>query len=219
MAGNELIVKKYGNRRLYDTEASKYITLDELAAMLQGGRDVKVVDAKSGTDLTKTVLLQIIADQEKDRDLLPVAFLKQLVQFGDASMRDALQRYLGFGLDTFLQAQKQMEQRYRDFAGSFLNPFGLFAPGQQPNGPGAPMPGASMPGAMPQSGPPMPQPAPSAAAAAPPAEPEPSETAEDPPPDAPAGQSPEDAESSRAELEQLKAQMAEMQKLLSKLGS
>ncbi|PIE17642.1 MAG: polyhydroxyalkanoate synthesis repressor PhaR [Proteobacteria bacterium] len=207
MAGNELIVKKYGNRRLYDTEASQYITLDELATMLQGGRDVKVVDAKSGADLTKSVLLQIIAEQEKDRDLLPVAFLKQIVQFGDVSMRDALQRYLGFGLDTFLQAQKQMEQRYRDFAGSFLNPFGMFAPGQQPGPTGQ---GAS-------SQPPIPQPAtPPQPAPTPPAREE--EAAPGSGPDSAEDAAASDDAAQRADLEQLKAQMAEMQKLLAKLG-
>jgi polyhydroxyalkanoate synthesis repressor PhaR len=213
MAGNELIVKKYGNRRLYDTEASRYITLDELATMLQDGRDVRVIDAKSGADLTKSVLLQIIAEQEKERDLLPVAFLKQVVQFGDTSMRDALQRYLGFGLDTFLQAQKQMEQRYRDFAGSFLNPFGMLVPGQQQGG--APMPPQSAP-------PPQGSPA-SQSTPAPEPEPEPAEPAsQDPVSEASEASQPADevpSEDSRAELEQLKAQMAEMQKLLAKLGN
>lgn len=132
MAGHTLLVKKYGNRRLYDTEASRYITLEELAQLIRSGRDVKIIDAKSKTDLTKAVLLQIISEQEKEQDLLPVSFLKKMIQLGDESMREALPRYLSFSLDAFFAAQKQFERRYQNLAGSFLNPMMWLAPAMAP---------------------------------------------------------------------------------------
>jgi polyhydroxyalkanoate synthesis repressor PhaR len=153
MAEETLIVKKYGNRRLYDTEASSYITLDDLARLIRSGRDVRVVDAKSGQDLTKSVLLQIISEQEKAQDLLPVSFLKKMIQIGDSSVRDALRRYLSVSLETFLSAQKEFEERYRNIAGNFFNPLMWMMPGAQP---GAPPPGAQPPGSE-QITPPVPQ--------------------------------------------------------------
>jgi polyhydroxyalkanoate synthesis repressor PhaR len=217
-AQSPLIVKKYGNRRLYDTDASRYITLDELAQMLQGGRDLKVVDAKTGADLTKSVLLQIIAEQEKDRDLLPVAFLKQLVQMGDASMRESLQRYLSLGLDAFLDAQKQIEKSYRDFAGSFFNPMAWMGRADAPQGAQPPMPpqphqpqqpvSVSPEGAQPAAQPPQAQPP----QAQPQAQQPPQAQAE---PEAPI----QELESTKEELSQLREQMAEMRKMLSKLDA
>ena len=126
----ELIVKKYGNRRLYDTESSRYITLDELATLIRGGRDVRVVDAKSGADLTKGVLLQIISDQERDLDLLPTSFLARVIRANDATMREALHRYLTLSFDAFLGAQRELEARYRDLASSFWNPLSWMPGGQ-----------------------------------------------------------------------------------------
>lgn len=205
----QLVVKKYGNRRLYDTEASRYITLDELAGLLRGGRDVRVVDAKTNADLTKSVLLQIIAEQEKDDDVLPVAFLKQVIGLTDTARKDALQRYLSMGFEAFLEAQKQMEQRYKDLAGNFFNPLGMFFGGAKAgwtgpaSGKGA---GAVPPTAGGQAPEPMPEP-----------EPEPEVVAE-PEPEVSAKPPEETRSEPREELEQLKAQMAEMQRLLAKLG-
>ncbi len=122
MAQEPLIIKKYGNRRLYNTDESKYITLEELAQLIRQGHDVKVIDAKTNEDLTKTVLLQIITEQEKEKDLLPLSFLKKMIQVGDASFRDAFQRYLGASLETFITAQREFQERYRNMAQSFLNP-------------------------------------------------------------------------------------------------
>jgi polyhydroxyalkanoate synthesis repressor PhaR len=125
---DELLIKKYGNRRLYDTEASRYITLEDLAEIVKSGRDVRVVDAKTERDLTKSVLLQIIADREKHHDLLPVSFLKKMIQLSDQAVRDSLHRYLRVSLDAFLSAQKEFEERYKSFAGSFLTPVGGMNP-------------------------------------------------------------------------------------------
>jgi polyhydroxyalkanoate synthesis repressor PhaR len=121
-APGELLIKKYGNRRLYDTEESRYITLEDLARIVKAGRDVKVVDAKSGKDLTKAVLLQIITEREEDHDVLPVTFLKKMIQLSDQTVRDSLHRYLRVSLDAFLGAQKEFEERYKNFAGTFASP-------------------------------------------------------------------------------------------------
>lgn len=182
-----LVVKKYGNRRLYDTEASSYITLEDLARLIRSGRDVRVVDAKSGQDLTKSVLLQIIAEQEKAQDLLPVSFLKKMIQIGDSSLRDALQRYLSVSLETFLNAQREFEDRYRNIAGSFLNPMMWM----MPNNPLAQMAGE----------PPKPAPEP------PPEEPPRPEPAPD-----------EGDPATRDQIRALRAQVDQIQSLLSKLG-
>jgi polyhydroxyalkanoate synthesis repressor PhaR len=202
MAEPTLIVKKYGNRRLYDTERSQYITLEDLALLIKSGREVKVVDAKSNANLTKAVLLQIITEQEKDKDLLPVSFLKQMIQLGDTSVREALQRYLTLSLETFLNAQQEFEERYRNMAGNLMNPMMWLMPpfGQMPGM------GQQQGPAMPQ--PPQPEPSPDAAVAAPPDPAAPPDTPE-PPPD--------DHEATKEELQSLRAQMDQIQQMLSKL--
>ncbi|TMA14751.1 MAG: polyhydroxyalkanoate synthesis repressor PhaR, partial [Deltaproteobacteria bacterium] len=85
------LIKKYGNRRLYDTGHSRYITLEELADIIRGGEDVRVVDAKSGEDLTTGTLAQIIIEGRGAARLLPVPLLVQLIRMGD----DALAEFLG----------------------------------------------------------------------------------------------------------------------------
>jgi polyhydroxyalkanoate synthesis repressor PhaR len=154
----ELLVKKYGNRRLYDTESSRYITLEDLALIVKTGRDIRVMDAKTNKDLTKSVLLQIISEREKDHDLLPVSFLKKMIQLSDQTVRDSLHRYLRVSLDAFLTAQKEFEERYKSFAGTFMSPMSNIGPMFWPNifGRDAMPPGAA--GATP---PPVPAAAPS----------------------------------------------------------
>lgn len=188
-----LVVKKYGNRRLYDTEASSYITLDDLARLIRSGRDVRVVDAKSGHDLTKSVLLQIISEQEKAQDLLPVSFLKKMIQVGDSSVRDALQRYLSVSLETFLNAQKEFEDRYRNLAGNFLNPMSWMMP---PMGPQA----GNQPQAPTEPPPPAPEPPPAA-------EPPPGEAADG-----------EQDAATQQQISALRDQVAQIQQMLAKLG-
>ncbi len=201
-----VVIKKYGNRRLYDTENSRYITLNDLAQMIQSGRDVRVVDDKSGADLTKGVLLQIISEQEKDADMLPVSFLKNVIKYSDAAIREPLHRYLTFSLDSFLQAQRQFEQQYRQVAGGLLNPMSWM---MNPMNMGQQGPAPGFPGAAPMAGD-TPE-APPAEAAPPPAEeappaPEPVVAAEAPAPEA-----------GSAELELLKQQMAQMQQMMAQL--
>jgi polyhydroxyalkanoate synthesis repressor PhaR len=224
MADPTLIVKKYGNRRLYDTERSQYITLDNLAELIKSGRDVKVVDAKTSANLTKMVLLQIITEQEKEKDLLPVSFLKQMIQLGDTGVRESLQRYLSLSLDTFLNAQHDVEARYRNMAGNMMNPGNLMNPmmwlmppyGQTPGG-GAPTEGMTPPMAQMPQMPQMPQgmappPEPPLAPKEPPPEVDPT-----PPPDEPTPSAASD-DDTKEQVQALKAQVDQIQQMLSKLG-
>ena len=112
-----VIIKKYANRRLYNTDTSTYVTLEDLAEMVRAERDFVVYDAKSGEDLTHTVLTQIIVEQEsRGTNLLPVGFLRQLIRFYGDGMQRLVPSYLEFSLDSLT---KQQEQYRRRFANTF----------------------------------------------------------------------------------------------------
>ncbi|WP_265570343.1 polyhydroxyalkanoate synthesis repressor PhaR [Sphingomicrobium nitratireducens] len=107
--GDKVVIKKYANRRLYDTERSAYITLDTLAGMIREGRDVEVIDAKSGEDITHQVLTQIIVDEEAGgAGMLPVSFLRQLISMYGGNMQGAVPNYLEAAMDAFKQQQAAM---------------------------------------------------------------------------------------------------------------
>jgi polyhydroxyalkanoate synthesis repressor PhaR len=123
---NVVIIKKYANRRLYDTESSSYITLDRLAEMVRQKREFKVVDAKSGEDITHNVLTQIIMDEEaRGKTMLPVNFLRQLIGMYGDRMQSMVPQYLEASLDAFHRNQSQ----FRDaLAGAFTGgPFAEMA--------------------------------------------------------------------------------------------
>ena len=106
-----VVVKKYANRRLYNTETSSYITLDTLAEMIRGGRDFVVYDAKTGEDITRGVLTQIIVEEEsKGSALLPTAFLRQLIGFYGDSLQGVVPRYLEHAMASFGRQQQQLRQ-------------------------------------------------------------------------------------------------------------
>lgn len=126
-------IKKYANRRLYHTGTSSYVTLEDLALMVRQGEDFVVVDAKSGEDITRTVLTQIIFEQEaKGQNLLPSPFLRQLIQFYGDNMQSLVPNYLEFSLDRFIAEQQKLREQFsKGFApGTFppggfpANPFG-----------------------------------------------------------------------------------------------
>jgi polyhydroxyalkanoate synthesis repressor PhaR len=103
-----VIIKKYANRRLYNTETSSYITLDHLAAMTREGRDFKVLDARSDEDITHNVLTQIIMDEESQgQALLPVSFLRQLISLYGDSMQSMVPQYLEASMEAFRRNQQQ----------------------------------------------------------------------------------------------------------------
>jgi polyhydroxyalkanoate synthesis repressor PhaR len=106
-----VVVKKYANRRLYNTETSSYITLDNLADMIRAGRDFVVYDAKSGEDITRGVLTQIIVEEEsKGTSMLPTAFLRQLIGFYGGSLQSVVPRYLEQSMASFARQQQQLRQ-------------------------------------------------------------------------------------------------------------
>ena len=103
-----VIIKKYANRRLYNTESSSYITLDHLAAMTREGRDFKVLDARSDEDITHSVLTQIIMDEESHgQTLLPVSFLRHLIGLYGDSMQSMVPQYLEASMEAFRRNQAQ----------------------------------------------------------------------------------------------------------------
>jgi len=116
-----VVVKKYANRRLYNTETSSYITLDNLADMIRAGRDFVVYDAKSGEDITRGVLTQIIVEEEsKGTSMLPTAFLRQLIGFYGGSLQGVVPRYLEQAMSTFARQQQQLRQVVQQTFSPFL---------------------------------------------------------------------------------------------------
>jgi polyhydroxyalkanoate synthesis repressor PhaR len=121
-----VVIKKYANRRLYNTETSTYVTLDDLASMVRGDRDFVVYDAKTGDDLTHSVLTQIIVEQENrqgGQTLLPVPFLRQLIRFYDDSIGRMVPGYLQFSLENLASQQEKFRTQ---FASAFSNPAAAF---------------------------------------------------------------------------------------------
>lgn len=106
-----IIIKKYANRRLYNTDTSSYVTLEDLCDMVKEGADFIVYDAKSGEDLTRSVLTQIIFEQESQGGkLLPINFLRQLIGFYDNSLKDFVPHYLESSMQTFHKNQEKMRE-------------------------------------------------------------------------------------------------------------
>ena len=109
----KVTIKKYANRRLYDTESSTYITLDRLAQMVREDREFEVVDAKSGEDITRQVLTQIIVDEEaRGATMLPINFLKQLIGLYGNSMQNFVPSYLEAAMDAFQRNQSAVKDAF-----------------------------------------------------------------------------------------------------------
>jgi polyhydroxyalkanoate synthesis repressor PhaR len=205
-----VVIKKYANRRLYNTETSTYVTLEDLAAMVRSDRDFIVYDAKTGDDLTHSVLTQIIVEQEGRSGgptLLPIPFLRQLIRFYDDSIGRMVPSYLQLSLETLVKEQERFRSRFAPLFGQ--NPFSAaafdamqeqarknLAMFEQALAMWAPF-GAS--GAASKK----------AEQAGQPAEPDKGQQ--------PGGQRP-DAPPSASELEQLRSQLAEMQQRIEKLS-
>jgi polyhydroxyalkanoate synthesis repressor PhaR len=119
-AKSAIVIKKYANRRLYNTDTSTYVTLDDLAEMVRNERDFEVYDAKTGEDLTHSVLTQIIVEQESksNENLLPIGFLRQLIRFYGNSMERLVPSYLEYSLNTLVREQEKYRQQ---FANTFGN--------------------------------------------------------------------------------------------------
>ncbi len=113
-----IVIKKYANRRLYNTATSAYVTLEDLAQMVRAGQDFTVHDAKSGEDLTRQILTQIIFEEEsRGEALLPVQFLRRLIGFYGGQMQSVLPSYLEMSLDSFAKQQEQLRGQFKQAFG------------------------------------------------------------------------------------------------------
>ena len=114
--GERVVIKKYANRRLYNTASSSYVTLEHLADMVKKGVDFVVYDAKTNEDITRTVLTQIIFEEESQgQSLLPIQFLRQLISFYGNSMQAFLPSYLELSLASFTQQQERLRSQLSSF--------------------------------------------------------------------------------------------------------
>jgi polyhydroxyalkanoate synthesis repressor PhaR len=104
-----IVIKKYGNRRLYDTGDSRYVTLDELAAKIRGGADVRVVDAQTTEDLTQATLTQIVLETGNAAKFLPVQLLNQMIRLSDDSLAEFFSRYVTNALDMYMNAKRGVQ--------------------------------------------------------------------------------------------------------------
>lgn len=114
-----VIIKKYANRRLYNTETSSYVTLEDLGEMVRNERDFLVYDAKTGEDLTHSVLTQIIVEEEgKGQNLLPIGFLRQLIRFYGNSIEHLVPKYLEFSMESLTREQGKYQKQFADVFGA-----------------------------------------------------------------------------------------------------
>ena len=110
------VIKRYSNRKLYDTQESRYVTLEEIEEMIRGGREISVVDAASGEDLTSVTLSQIILEHERNhRGTLPISFLHQLIKHGEA-WQDFVQKSLRSSLEGLMTSQREADRVLREWA-------------------------------------------------------------------------------------------------------
>lgn len=126
MKPSVILIKKYGNRRLYDTTSSRYVNLDDLAEHIRAGREVQVVDAKTGQDLTRVVLTQIITEDAKDKPTgLPLELLRQLIIASDEVRQEFLMWYLKSAFDTYQKLQDTVQNRLSEVQSAILSPVDL----------------------------------------------------------------------------------------------
>lgn len=168
-----VVLKKYGNRRLYDTSSSRYVTIGEVEAMVQGGTDIQVKDAKTGEDITKEILVQLLLERDSARASLPTGLLKQAVRLANSPLKEGLVKAMQEGLDTFMQSQRAVADAQRALSSQlgqltpWLQPTTTPAALWNPFAPPPPPPPGSLAGQQVSAaaGPPAPPPAtPNAAA-------------------------------------------------------
>jgi polyhydroxyalkanoate synthesis repressor PhaR len=120
-ANGPVVIKKYANRRLYNTQTSAYVTLDHLSQMVKDGTEFEVRDARTGEDITRQVLTQIIVEEEnKGGHMLPIQFLRQLIHFYGDSLQSMVPGYLEMSMESFTRNQDAMRQKYADAFGGRL---------------------------------------------------------------------------------------------------
>ena len=123
MKPTAVVIKKYGNRRLYDTAASRYVNLDDIAEFIREGKEVQVVDAKSGKDLTRVTLTQIITEDAKGKPAgLPVELLRQLIVASDEVRQEFVMWYLKSAFDAYQKVQDAVQSRLGEVQSAVLSP-------------------------------------------------------------------------------------------------
>lgn len=123
MKSSPVVIKKYGNRRLYDTAGSRYVNLDDIATFIREGRELKVVDAKTGQDLTRVTLTQIITEDAKDKPTgLPLELLRQLIIASDEVRQEFVMWYLKSAFDTYQKVQDAVQSRLGEVQSAILSP-------------------------------------------------------------------------------------------------
>ena len=126
MKPGSVIIKKYGNRRLYDTAGSRYVNLDDIAAFIREGRDVQVLDAKTGKDLTRVTLTQIITEDAKDKPTgLPLELLRQLIVASDEVRQEFVMWSLKSAFDAYQKVQDAVQARLGDVQSAILSPMDM----------------------------------------------------------------------------------------------
>ena len=126
MKSSTVVIKKYGNRRLYDTVTSRYVNLNDIAGLVREGKDVQVVDAKTGQDLTRVTLTQIITEDVKERPTgLPLELLRQLIVASDEVRQEFIMWYLKSAFDTYQKVQDAVQNRLGDVQSAILSPLEL----------------------------------------------------------------------------------------------
>lgn len=138
MKPGSVIIKKYGNRRLYDTTASRYVNLDDIAAFIREGRDVQVLDAKTGKDLTRVTLTQIITEDAKDKPTgLPLELLRQLIVASDEVSQEFVMWYLKSAFDAYQKVQDAVQARLGDVQSAIFSPMDMMKKFLTPPAPSA----------------------------------------------------------------------------------
>jgi polyhydroxyalkanoate synthesis repressor PhaR len=118
-----IVIKKYGNRRLYDTSGSRYVNLDDLASLIREGKEVRVEDAKTGRDLTRVTLTQIITEDAKERPTgLPLELLRELIVASDQARQEFIMWYLKSAFDTYQTVQSAVQDRIGNMQSALLAP-------------------------------------------------------------------------------------------------
>lgn len=121
-----MVIKKYPNRRLYNSSSGTYVNLNDLAALIRKGEDIQVVDAKSGEDITRVVLTQIIVEDAKDAPTgLPLELLRQLIMASDRAGQEFIMWYLKSAFDTYEKVQDAVQNRLKDVGSAALSPLNL----------------------------------------------------------------------------------------------
>jgi polyhydroxyalkanoate synthesis repressor PhaR len=118
-----VVIKKYGNRRLYDTYGSRYVNLDDIAALIRQGKDIQVLDARSGDDLTRLTLTQIISEDVKEKPSgLPLELLRQLIVASDRASQEFISWYLNSAMDAYKKVRHAMQDRITDVQSAVFSP-------------------------------------------------------------------------------------------------